>query len=101
MANPTNLVVHPNTRFQPYIVEEEHQLTVSVSANLMVGFALELILALWSTKIGWRGVLAPEFSATKRDCDVEDRQSVASLPHQGQQVPLAALYQLIQVSQSK
>lgn len=82
--------------FQPYDLEKEHRLTLSVSVNQLVGFGLELLLALWSAKVGWRGVRAPEFSAARRDSNMDDQQSVVSLPRPGQQVPLAALYQLLQ-----
>ncbi|KAG7163405.1 putative CD20-like family-containing protein [Homarus americanus] len=85
-----------NPWFQPYDLDKEHRLTLSVSANQLVGFTLELVLALWSAKIGWRGVHAPEFSAANRDSHSDDLRSVASLPRHGQQVPLAALYQLLQ-----
>lgn len=69
-----------------------------MSINQLVGFSLELLLALWSSKVGWQGVRAPEFSAARRDASMDDQQSVASIPRPGQQVPLAALYQLLQVS---
>nr|XP_045613185.1 uncharacterized protein LOC123767540 [Procambarus clarkii] len=85
-----------NPWFQPYDLDKEHRLTLSVSANQLVGFCLELMLALWSTKVGWRGVRAPEFSAARRDTLADDCTSVASLPRPGQQVPLAALYHLLQ-----
>ena len=87
-------------RFQPYDLNKEHRLTLNISANLLVGFFLELGLALWSSRVGWRGVQSPEFSAsnTKRDVDAVDQRSVTPLPPRpGQQVPLAALYQLLQV----
>ncbi|XP_045129806.1 uncharacterized protein LOC123515366 isoform X2 [Portunus trituberculatus] len=85
--------------FQPYDLNREHRLTLNISANLLVGFFLELGLALWSSRVGWRGVQSPEFSAsnTKRDVDAVDQRSVTPLPPRpGQQVPLAALYQLLQ-----
>lgn len=85
--------------FQPYDLNQEHRLTLNISANLLVGFFLELGLALWSSRVGWRGVQSPEFSAsnTKRDVDAVDQRSVTPLPSRpGQQVPLAALYQLLQ-----
>ncbi|XP_069938425.1 uncharacterized protein [Cherax quadricarinatus] len=85
-----------NPWFQPYDLDREHRLTLSVSANQLVGFTLELVLSLWSTKVGWRGVHAPEFSAARREAMADDCHSVASLPHPGQQVPLAAIYQLLQ-----
>ncbi|KAG0720186.1 hypothetical protein GWK47_048984 [Chionoecetes opilio] len=82
--------------FQPYDLHQEHRLTLNISANLLVGFFLELGLALWSSRVGWRGVQNPEYSASKRDGE-EAELGVSPLPPQpGQQVPLAALYQLLQ-----
>ncbi|XP_068220667.1 micronuclear linker histone polyprotein-like [Palaemon carinicauda] len=83
--------------FRPYNQNQEQQLTLSVSANQLVGFILEFFLAFWSVKIGWKGVRAEEFSSSRRDAMCDDLQSVVSVPHHnGQQIPLAALYQLLQ-----
>ncbi|KAK7071619.1 hypothetical protein SK128_027479 [Halocaridina rubra] len=84
--------------YKPYnaTTDSEHQLTVSVSANLLVGFIFEFLLAVWSVKIGWRGIRSEEFSSRSRDLLPDDLQSIVSTQHDGQRVPLAALYQLIQ-----
>ncbi|XP_066982396.1 uncharacterized protein [Macrobrachium rosenbergii] len=83
--------------FRPYNQNQEQQLTLSVSANQLVGFILEFILAVWSVKVGWKGVRAEEFSSSRRDALCDDLQSVVSAPHHNGQVPLAALYQLLQL----
>ncbi|KAK4324078.1 hypothetical protein Pmani_005263 [Petrolisthes manimaculis] len=88
--------------FQPYGIDNEHRLTMNVSANLVVGFVLELGVALWSVKVGWRGVRSPDFTAARHSTSthLEEEPGLESLRHHhrsnGQQVPLAAIYQLLQ-----
>lgn len=85
-------------RYRPYkLEEEEHPLTLSISVNQLVGFTFELILSLWSMHIGWQGVRAEEFTSLRRDVGLQQREVIPSTKRT-QQVPVSAIYQLLQVS---
>ncbi|CAL4077937.1 unnamed protein product, partial [Meganyctiphanes norvegica] len=88
---------------------DHHRPTLNVSINLVVGFVLELLLAVWSTKVAWRGVRATEFSSSQREAMMASQQErqlqlyqhaqqqyAAATSAAGPQIPLAALYQLLQ-----
>lgn len=81
--------------------EEEHQLTLSISVNQLVGFTFELILSLWSTYIAWQGVRAEEFTSLRRDGGLPDQIIPVSVTNRTQQMPVSAIYQLLQVSSSR
>ncbi|XP_063600115.1 uncharacterized protein LOC134776334 [Penaeus indicus] len=80
-----------NPWYRPYnLEEEEHQLTLSISVNQLVGFTFELILSLWSMHIGWQGVCAEEFTSIRKDV------GLPTVANRTQQVPVSAIYQLLQ-----
>ncbi|XP_047486389.1 uncharacterized protein LOC125037342 isoform X1 [Penaeus chinensis] len=86
-----------NPWYRPYnLEEEEHQLTLSISINQLVGFAFELILSLWSMHIGWQGVCAEEFTSLRKDVGLPREIIPSTLTNRGQQVPVSAIYQLLQ-----
>lgn len=71
--------------------------------NLILALSVEMIAAVWSLIVAWRGVRADEFTTTRREELVKETCSKAPTVNMISEtgttgsMPLAALYNLLQV----